>query len=146
MIHGGSPVYTIHGEREHRRDRRIMQVSCCIVRMDRQHIRSVAVSSVSPVGSAVSFVISRRYCCIVCIYLRSIVLYASLKPLDLPQQLELTIMTHQGPWQQARHFTTALTGGATDVSSNVCGGVVNTTTGPFLAGRGLPSEWLARQE
>ena len=63
---------------------------------------------------------------------------------ELCQWLQLTTTTQQGPWQRARHFTAALTGGATDASSNAWGGVINTTTGPLLTDRDFPSEWSAR--
>ena len=33
-----------------------------------------------------------------------------------------TTTTHQGPWRKARHFTSALKGGATDAFSNAWGG------------------------
>lgn len=63
---------------------------------------------------------------------------------EFHQWLELEPKTHQGPWFKARHFTAALTVGATDASSNAFGGVIRMPHGLFEAGGDFPSDWLPR--
>ena len=61
---------------------------------------------------------------------------------ELKQWLGISSTSHEGPWQRARHFTAALTGGASDASSVGWGCVVTSFLGPFQAGGVFPQDWL----
>lgn len=62
---------------------------------------------------------------------------------EMRKWLDITATTHEGPWQLARHFTAALTKGASDASSLAWGGVLYAATDPFEAGGMFPPEWMS---
>ena len=63
---------------------------------------------------------------------------------EFRQWMRVTSTSHEGPWQQARHFTASFTCGSTDASSIGWGGVVNASSGPFRAGGVFPQHWISR--
>lgn len=63
---------------------------------------------------------------------------------EMRQWLRITATTHEGPWQLARHFTAAITNGASDASSLAWGGVLYAAADPFEAGGVFPPEWLSK--
>lgn len=69
--------------------------------------------------------------------------YADLRG-ELLHWLSIASTTHEGPWQRARHFKAALTGGASDASSVGWGGIVYAADGPFRAGAVFPPDWLTK--
>ncbi|CAB1114975.1 unnamed protein product [Ectocarpus sp. CCAP 1310/34] len=63
---------------------------------------------------------------------------------ELRHWLGVASTTHEGPWQRARHFKAALTGGAPDASSVGGGGIVYVEDGPFRAGVVFPPDRLSK--
>ena len=57
---------------------------------------------------------------------------------EFKQWLSIAATSQEGPWQRAWYFATALTKGWSDAFSVAWRGVVNTTSGTFPAGGGVP--------